>query len=324
VAGDYMKHQRVVGDGARQRTNMVEREGMRKDAAARDETVGRLEPDDAAGARRIAHAAAGIAAQCHREQACGHAGTRSRGRATGVMIRVPRIARRRPWEIEAGAADREFVSRKFAEHDCAGAAQTRHANRVSHGNIVGQDLRMAGRRQASDIDDVFDADRHAMQGSVHAAPDNLGFRSLGRGHCGVPVEVNEDVQLRIEPANPFQQRSHQFNRRKLPGGDGAGRLDGSHPVQVVHSPAPARIGGQGSARGSVGAFSPAIDLLACSAAAATSSGNSASAFFRKFGECLLQAGATRQQLYRCFVHDARILAVDADARFRSTGTPEPL
>jgi len=46
--------------------------------------------------------------------------------------------------------------------------------------------------------------------------------------------------------------------------------------------------------------------------------------FRIFRKCLLQPGAARQQLYRCFVHNARILAVDADARYRPTGTPKPL
>jgi hypothetical protein len=48
-------------------------------------------------------------------------------------------------------------------------------------------------------------------------------------------------------------------------------------VQVVHSPVPVLIGGQGSARGSVGGFILETELLAIFAAAATSSGNSANA-----------------------------------------------
>jgi hypothetical protein len=48
-------------------------------------------------------------------------------------------------------------------------------------------------------------------------------------------------------------------------------------MQVVHSPAPARIGGHGSARGSAGALNLSNDALACSAAAATSSRNSVNA-----------------------------------------------
>src|SRR5215472_15254885 len=193
------------------------------------------------------------------------------------MIRIPRIARRRPREIEAGAADREFVGREFAEHDCAGAAQTRHANRIGRGDVVAQDLRMAGRRQTHDIDDVLDADRYAVQRPARAAGDDLGFRGLRRRHGGVGVEANKDVELRIEPADPFEQRRHQLDRRNFPGDDSAGRADRGHPVKVVHSPAPARIGGHGSARGSVGTFILETDLLACSAAAATSSGNSTSA-----------------------------------------------
>ena len=68
VPGDRFEHQRVVGDGAGQRPDMVEREGQRKDAAARYQAVGRLQPDNAAGAGRVADAAAGVAAERHREQ----------------------------------------------------------------------------------------------------------------------------------------------------------------------------------------------------------------------------------------------------------------
>jgi hypothetical protein len=51
-------------------------------------------------------------------------------------------------------------------------------------------------------------------------------------------------------------------------------------MQVGHRPFPGRIGGQGSARGSLGALIRATAPLACSAAAATSSGNSANALSR--------------------------------------------
>ena len=277
MAGDDVEHQRVVGDGAGQRPDMVEREGERKDAAARHQAVGRLEPDDAAGARRIAHAAAGVAAQRHREQAGGNARTRARRRAAGMMIGVPRVARRRPGQIEARAADGEFVRRELAHDDGAGAAQPRHAHRIGRRDIVDQDLRMAGRRQARDIDDVLDADRHAMQRTAQAARRDLGFGGPGRVHRRLAVEPDEDVQLRVEPGDALQQRRHQLDRREFAGGDRLRRVGRGHPVQVAHRPVPAFIGGQGSARGSVGAFILATEPLACSAAAATSSGNSVSA-----------------------------------------------
>src|SRR6202040_244636 len=74
-----------------------------------------------------------------------------------------------------------------------------------------------------------------------------------------------------------QQGSCQLDRRQLAGADGGRGLRRRQPMQIAHSPVPAFIGGQGSARGSAGAFSFATQPLACAAAAATSSGNSCSA-----------------------------------------------
>jgi hypothetical protein len=73
VSGDDVEHQRIVGKGARQRSDVVEREGERKNAATRNQAAGRLESDDAAGADWVAHAAARVAAQRHREEASSNA-----------------------------------------------------------------------------------------------------------------------------------------------------------------------------------------------------------------------------------------------------------
>ena len=78
MPGDDVEHQRVIGDRPRQRADMVEREGQREDAAARYQTIGRLQPDNAAGAGRVAHAAAGVAAERHRKQTGGDARPRAR------------------------------------------------------------------------------------------------------------------------------------------------------------------------------------------------------------------------------------------------------
>src|SRR3984893_14033154 len=193
------------------------------------------------------------------------------------MIRVPWVARGRPWEIEAWAADGELMRRELAENDGAGAAQTRHAYRIGRHDVIDQYLGMASRRQARDIDDIFDTDRHTMQRPAQAARGDLSLGSLGSIHCRVAIEADEDVQFRIEPSDALQQRLHKLNRRQLSGGDGLRCFCRRHPVQIAHKPLPVRIGGPGSARGSVGAFILATELLACSAAAATSSGNSASA-----------------------------------------------
>ena len=68
VAGERLQHQRAILGGPRHRADMVEAEGGRRDAGAADETVGRLEPGDAAKGRRAADRAAGVGADAAEDQ----------------------------------------------------------------------------------------------------------------------------------------------------------------------------------------------------------------------------------------------------------------
>ena len=45
-------------------------------------------------------------------------------------------------------------------------------------DVALEDLRMAGRRQARDVDDVLDADRHAVQRPAQPARRRLGLGDL--------------------------------------------------------------------------------------------------------------------------------------------------
>ena len=94
-----------------------------------------------------------------------------------MMIGVPGIAGRRPREIEARPADGELVSRELAQHDGAGPAQLLDTDRVGGRHVVLPDLRMAGRRQAGDVDDVLDADGHTVQRPAQPTRLRLGFGS---------------------------------------------------------------------------------------------------------------------------------------------------
>ena len=68
VAGDDVHHQRGVGDGARQRADLVERGGEGDQAVAADPAVGRLEADDAAQRGRLADRAARVGAERERRE----------------------------------------------------------------------------------------------------------------------------------------------------------------------------------------------------------------------------------------------------------------
>ena len=81
VPGDRIQQQRVVGHRAGHRPDMVQREGQREHAAPRHQPVGRLQPDDAAGAGRIAHRTAGVGAQRQRKQPGARRRRRSRRRS---------------------------------------------------------------------------------------------------------------------------------------------------------------------------------------------------------------------------------------------------
>ncbi len=112
---------------------------------------------------------------------------------------------------------------------------------------------MAGRRQARDVDDVLDADRHAVQRTAQPAGLSLGFGGQGSRHRGLAVDPDEGVELGVELLDAVEQRAGEIDGRKLLRRDGAGSRLYRHPVQVAHSVVPAFIGGQGSAADRPGA-----------------------------------------------------------------------
>ena len=95
---------------------------------------------------------------------------------------------------------------------------------------------MAGRGQARDVDDVLDADRHAVQRPADPARRDLGLGRPRRRHRRLAVEADEGVEPGIEPLDAGEQRLHQLDRRKFLGGDRLGRRGGRHEVQVGHAP----------------------------------------------------------------------------------------
>jgi hypothetical protein len=107
VSGDDVEHQRIVGtvrvDGPT--WSSVKESG--KTAATRNQTVSRLEPDDAAGAGRVTHSAACVAepSGTGRQQRLPLTPRTSRR----VVIRIPRVRAGGHWRSKTRAADRKFV-----------------------------------------------------------------------------------------------------------------------------------------------------------------------------------------------------------------------
>ncbi len=205
VAGDHVQQGRGVRRGARHRPNMVQREGEREHPTARHQAIGRLQPDNPAGAGRVTDRAAGIGAERQREQPRGQPGAGAGGRPAGVVARVPRVACRREGQVEGRAANGEFMGGELAHHDRAGPAQPRHHRRIGRCHLADQDLGMAGGRQPADIDDVLDADRHAVQRPPAAPGGQFLFRLARRGQGGLRVREDEGVQRRVQRLDPGEE-----------------------------------------------------------------------------------------------------------------------
>ena len=175
VPGHRLQHDRAILRGPRHRAGMVEREGERQDAGAADPAIARLQPGETAKRGGAADRAAGVAAGAAEHEARGDRRPGAAARPAGEAARVPRVARRRPGQIERRAAEREFMGGELADHDRAGIGQTPDRCRILLRHMVDQDLRMAGRRHALGLVDVLEADRDAVQRAAVIAGHDLGL-----------------------------------------------------------------------------------------------------------------------------------------------------
>ena len=120
-----------------------------------------------------------------------------------MMIAIPGVARRRPGQIEAWPSDREFVRRQLAQDDRARSPQSGYARGIGRGGgAIVEDLRMAGGRQAGDIDDVLDPYRNSVQPPAQSPLRRLGFGDARLLQRGFRIDTNECVEIRVQPLDP--------------------------------------------------------------------------------------------------------------------------
>ena len=158
-----LHHQRAITRRASQRPDIIQRKRQRKHTAPRHQTISRLQPDNAAGTRRIADRAARIRTQRRREQPRRHARTGPRRRPARMMREVPRIARRRERQVMTRPTNRKLMRGQLAQDDRPRRPQTRNHLRIAPRDMPLHHPRVTRRRQPRDIDDVLDPDRHAVQ-----------------------------------------------------------------------------------------------------------------------------------------------------------------
>src|SRR4029077_12745609 len=131
-------------------------------------------------------------------------GAGAAGGTAGEAAQVPRVARRRPGQIERGPAEGELVRRELADDDSAGLTQPLDREGVFLWHIVLHDLGMAGRGDAGGLVDVLEADRDAVQRSAIFAGGDLGFGGTRLMARRVGEHSDEAVQPAVEPRDAIK------------------------------------------------------------------------------------------------------------------------
>ena len=232
VPGHRLQQQRAVLDSPGERAGVVQRVGQRQYAGARAQAVSGLDTGQTAQRRGTADRAAGVRPGAAQHHAGGDRGAGAGGRSGSEIFRVPRVARRRPGQVEGRAAHGELVRRQLAQHDRSGLGPKLHDAGILAGDVVLQQLGVRGGTDAGGVVDVLVADRDAVEFAPQRAGHHARFGGLGVGQRAFLGQQQEGVQRVVERLDAGEAGLGELNRRKLLGGDLFGRLgdgrDGGH------------------------------------------------------------------------------------------------
>ncbi len=215
MAGQGLQHQRAILGGPRHRTDMVEAEGGGGDPGTADEAIGRLDPGNAAQRRRPSDRAAGVGADAAEDHARSDRRAGAAAAAGGEVLGVPRVARRRCGQVEARPAIGELMRRQLAHQHRSGGGKAFGAGCVGVGNVVGEELRLAGGRNASGVDDVLEPDRDAVQRPLRAIRHDRRFGRPRLGQRPLGRRIDKGVQSAVERCDAIEAGARQFDRRQL-------------------------------------------------------------------------------------------------------------
>ena len=147
------------------------------------------------------------------------------------MLRVPGIARRRPWRVERRPAVRELGHRELAEEDAAGGVQSRRDRRVLARDIVDAYFRVPRGQDAGGVVQILEREWNAVQRPAVAAGRDLrlGRTRLAQGE--IRRHGNERVQLRLERLDARELGAHELDRRESTRGDERCRIGKGNEIQ---------------------------------------------------------------------------------------------
>ncbi len=137
---------------------------------------------------------------------------------------VPGIVRRAEIAVDAGAAVGELHGLGLAEQDHSGAGETRHRRRVVVGDVVGEQPRAGGGRQAAHVEEILGGVGDAVQRSQILARLERRLCRPGRGERAVGADDLEGAEARIQRLDAGEQRLGQGDRGELAAAQSAAEL----------------------------------------------------------------------------------------------------
>ena len=177
-AGDHLEQQRVVGDGAGHRPEVVDRRLDRHRAGVGNEAVRRLHAVDAAERSRHADRAALVAADRHLDLARADERGAAARRAAGRVAELVRVVHRPGRRGVAAAGQAEVLAVRLADDRAAGVEDARDDRRVDVGHVAFERRRAVHHRHAGEADVVLQDDALAGERTVRRALD-LGLHVPG-------------------------------------------------------------------------------------------------------------------------------------------------
>ena len=192
LAGDEACGGPHVGQRAGKHAEMVHAVGRRERTLPIDRAEGRLQRISAAKARRPDGRTARMGAERGGQHACGN---RGRGAARRAARRAPGVERvAGPRRIAAAQAHRNGL----ADEHRAAVAQRPHTGRIRHRLVGAEKFAAEFRRHVVGLDQVLDADRHAVDRAQRLARFVARPRLISGLACGIEIEEGEGHHRRFE------------------------------------------------------------------------------------------------------------------------------
>ena len=259
--GDRREHQVEVLGETRERPDGSEHlhAGGRRPGRvrrARHRAAARSQPVDARPVRGGADRAREVAANAERAHGGGHRrGLSARG-AAGSARTVMRVARR-PVDVVDGVPEcAELGQVGLAQQNRACTPQAPYDHRIGARDPVGLQARAVRRRQARDVDDFLDRERHAVQRAERVAARGRVIRRGGLRPCGLQARHDDGVHVAVAGFVAGRVGVEQFRAADLARTHGArhprrGALDElAHGCSIGHAAADVTPAARASARGS--------------------------------------------------------------------------